>query len=146
MIAIIRRKCCICKYFQYSIVHYLDDWLHKRSLLKCLLLNCQAWYDGIHTKVCIITKETIKIQDWFAVKSIFIPESGIGLGISLIRKDCRGMSQIFIQDVYTGSPADKDGRLRWGFRPSSANNYNHKNSIKHNRYYEDSQSFIIIFL
>lgn len=39
-------------------------------------------------------------------------ESGIGLGISLIRKDCRGMSQIFIQDVYTGSPADKDGRLR----------------------------------
>lgn len=111
-----------------------------------MFVICQALYYSTHTKVCIITKETIKIQDWFAVKSIFIPESGIGLGISLIRKDCRGMSQIFIQDVYTGSPADKDGRLRWGLRPSSANNYNHKNSIKHNRYYEDSQSFIIIFL
>ena len=39
-------------------------------------------------------------------------ESGIGLGLSLIRKDLKGQSQIFIQDVYTGSPADKDGRLR----------------------------------
>ncbi|XP_061173402.1 uncharacterized protein LOC133182573 [Saccostrea echinata] len=39
-------------------------------------------------------------------------ENGIGLGISLIRKDCKGVSQIFIQDIYTSSPADKDGRLR----------------------------------
>jgi hypothetical protein len=43
---------------------------------------------------------------------IYFSESGIGLGISLIRKDCKGVSHIFIQDIYTGSPADKDGRLR----------------------------------
>ncbi|KAK3091882.1 hypothetical protein FSP39_023425 [Pinctada imbricata] len=38
-------------------------------------------------------------------------ELGIGLGISLIRKDTAGISHIYIQDIYHGSPADKDGRL-----------------------------------
>ncbi|XP_071170776.1 patj homolog isoform X5 [Mytilus edulis] len=39
-------------------------------------------------------------------------EQGIGLGILLMRRDHNGTSHIYIQDVKSGSPADKDGRLK----------------------------------
>ncbi|KAJ8304672.1 hypothetical protein KUTeg_018255 [Tegillarca granosa] len=39
-------------------------------------------------------------------------KEGIGLGLSLIKKDIDGTSNIYIQDIHQGSPADKDGQLR----------------------------------
>ncbi|XP_021339965.1 uncharacterized protein LOC110441188 isoform X2 [Mizuhopecten yessoensis] len=41
-------------------------------------------------------------------------EYGIGLGVSLLRRDTNGFSHIYIQDIAQGSVADKDGQLRKG--------------------------------
>ncbi|XP_060062786.1 tyrosine-protein phosphatase non-receptor type 13-like [Ylistrum balloti] len=41
-------------------------------------------------------------------------EYGIGLGVSLLRRDTNGVSHIYIQDIAQGSVADKDARLRKG--------------------------------
>ncbi|XP_069137739.1 multiple PDZ domain protein-like isoform X2 [Argopecten irradians] len=41
-------------------------------------------------------------------------EYGIGLGVSLLRRDTNGVSHIYIQDIAQGSVADKDTRLRKG--------------------------------
>jgi hypothetical protein len=49
----------------------------------------------------------------FEKLTFFVTDCGVGLGISVIRKTYNGDSEILVQDIAHGSPAHKDGRLRY---------------------------------
>ncbi|KAL5005268.1 hypothetical protein ScPMuIL_018724 [Solemya velum] len=48
------------------------------------------------------------------VEIVLRKEQGIGLGISVLRKISEESSNICVQDITQGSPADRDGRIRRG--------------------------------